>query len=376
MKITIITGIFPPDIGGPASYVPKIARELVKRGHSVKVVTLSDVPFDNKKYPFAVIRIKRSLFKLLRFLKTIYKIIESSRQADVLFINGLSFEAALAAWYCGLTTVHKVVGDYAWERARNRGWFAGTIDEYQFAPKGFLLLLIGWIRTFPLQCADRVIVPSRYLKRIVEGWSLESERIHVIYNAVEKLESADSPELSPSPLKTMVTVCRLTPWKGVDGLIRLLQDIPDVRLVVIGDGPMRHELESLAERLEADERTLFLGQVPKNQIHGYLKQADLFVLNSSYEGLPHVVLEAMAADTPVIATNVGGTGEVVLDGVTGRLIPSGDETALFAAIKEILENPDLARGMADKAANMLNERFIFKNMVDETEATLKLVVKS
>ena len=99
------------------------------------------------------------------------------------------------------------------------------------------------------------------------------------------------------------------------------------------------------------------------------------MLNSSHEGLPHVVLEAMVAGTPVIATNVGGTGEVILDGVTGRLIPSGDEAALFAAIKEILENPNLARGMADEAAKMLKERFVFKNMLDETETILKSVVK-
>lgn len=198
MNITIVAGIFPPDIGGPASYVPKIAKELVLRGHSVKVVTLSNLCFNGTKYPFHVVRIRRSLFKPLRFLKTVYKIIESSRQANVFFINGLSFEAALAAWYCGLSTVHKVVGDYAWERARNRGCFAGTIDEYQSAPKGFLLRLIDRIRTFPLQCADRIIVPSHYLKRIVEGWGIESDRIHVIYNAVEELESADSPILTPS----------------------------------------------------------------------------------------------------------------------------------------------------------------------------------
>src|SRR5581483_11088473 len=169
-KILVVTGIFPPDAGGPASYVPTMAASLCQRGHTVEVVTLSaHGAHDDTDWPFRVHRIRRRLFWPWRLLLTVFTIWRLSRGKDLVYVNGLGSEAALGAWLARRPTVHKIVGDYAWERARARGWFRGTIDAYQHAAKSCRLRLLDYIRTRPLRGARRVIVPSDYMRQIVAG---------------------------------------------------------------------------------------------------------------------------------------------------------------------------------------------------------------
>jgi glycosyltransferase involved in cell wall biosynthesis len=373
MNVLIVTGIFPPDYGGPASYVPRIAAAFARRGHSVEVVCLSDcVNHDDSSYPFRLHRIRRGLFWPWRIALTTFTIWRTVWRHDLIYVNGLGAESALAALLAGRLAVHKVVGDYAWERATSRGWFRGTLDDYQTSAKPGRLHLLDWVRTFPLQLANHVIVPSGYLREIVSGWGISKGKIRVIYNAVESAAASltISPGLPPWNGKTLITVSRLAPWKGVDGLIRLLLDLPDTRLIVVGDGQMRGALEAEAQSYGVAERVRFLGSLPQDGVRRCLDQADAFVLNSTYEGLPHVVLEAMTAGLPVIATNAGGTGEIVEDNVTGLLVPVGDVSALKAAIERLWLEPALGRRLAVEAAKQLTARFDFDAMVDKTEAVL------
>lgn len=373
MKLLIVTGIFPPDSGGPASYVPRIAAELVRRGHGVAVICWSDrLDHDDTEYPFSVHRIRRGGFRPWRNFSTVLNIARGARDKDLIYVNGLAFESMLAARLTRRSTVHKVVGDYAWERARNREWFKGTLDEYQLAPKKFRFWLLDWIRTCPLRRADRIIVPSEYLKRIVSGWGPFADRTQVIYNAVDE-QHAPSSSAQRLPVfsgKTLITICRLVPWKGVDQLVQLVAQVADTRLVVVGEGTLRAKLEQQAHQLGIHDRVLFLGQVPQADVAGYLSQANVFVLNSTYEGLPHVVLEAMAAGVPVVATDAGGTNEIVRNLETGILVPVGDERALRAAIIDVLNDKILANRLRSGATGQLEKKFVFGNMQMETETVL------
>ncbi|UKP00670.1 glycosyltransferase family 4 protein [Nostoc sp. UHCC 0870] len=375
MKICIISGIFPPDIGGPASYVPRIATNLVEQGHSVNVVCLSDILNDNDgdQYLFPVIRISRQLFKPWRFLKTIITIWKFAKNADLLYVNGLNFESMLAASILNIPTVYKIVGDYAWERSQLWNHFNGTLDEYQVAHKGLLLKFLDWIRTLPLKKTTKIIVPSLYLQRIVEGWGISSDKIVLVYNAVEVQEAQSAIALPPFPGKTIITVGRLVPWKGLEAMIKTMQYFPQDRLVVIGNGPLKSNLEELIQKLRIGDRVLFMGSLPQKQVFSCLKQADVFILNSSYEGLPHVVLEAMTAGTPVIATNAGGTQEVVEDCKTGLLIPVGDELALKSAIEKIFNQSDLAQVLVSNANEYIQSRFSNFNMLEQLENVLSQV---
>ena len=115
INILMVTGIFPPDIGGPATYVPTMASELVRRGHKVIVLTLSDrLDHDDRSYTFPVHRIRRSLAKPLRFLLTVVRIFREGRSAAVLYVNGLYLEAVIANCLLCKPMVQKIVGDWAW----------------------------------------------------------------------------------------------------------------------------------------------------------------------------------------------------------------------------------------------------------------------
>ncbi|MFL5542790.1 MAG: glycosyltransferase family 4 protein [Longimicrobiaceae bacterium] len=374
MKLLLVSGIFPPDPGGPAAYIPRVAAALSRRGHSVRVVCLSDrLDHDDSAYPFQVRRIARRAFVPARMLRTAAAIRRWAKDADAVLVNGLALEALLATGRHGVPRVHKVVGDLAWERARNRGWFGGTLDEYQRADKRRLLRVLDWMRTLPLRSAARVIVPSAYLGGIVRGWKVPAERTALVYNAVEEAEAAapaaEAPPRDPAP--AVVTVCRLVPWKGVDGLVRAVAALPGVRLVVVGDGPLRGALEALAREAGAGGRVRFTGTLAAREVRRELRRADLFVLNSSYEGLPHVVLEAMAEGVPVVATDAGGTGELVRHGETGVLVPVGDDAALTAAIRRLLDDAPLRRALAAGALRRMRDEFSLAAMVETTERILR-----
>jgi len=369
-KVTLISGVFPPDIGGPATYVPVMARELVRKGWDVQVFCLSDsLDHDDSKYEFKIIRIRRGQFRPWRILSTFLQLCRAAKQSSLFYGHGLFLEAGLAARLYNVPSVFKIVGDGAWERARNRGWFDDTIDAYQTAKKNLRLKLLDTLRTLPLRLGSHFIVPSEYLRNIVQGWDVRKE-VQVIYNAVEGFSEEKAYPLPVFDGKTIVTICRLAPWKGVGALIEAIAESPGLRLIVIGDGPLRSDLAALARRSGCEGRVLLLGNLPREKVANVLRQSDLFILNSSYEGLPHVVLEAMEMEIPVLATRVGGVAEVVQSGVTGRLIPFGDPNLLKQAIDQLLADPVTSRTYVRNAKDQLENKFSFDGMVRLTEQAL------
>jgi len=218
--------------------------------------------------------------------------------------------------------------------------------------------------------ASRVIVPSRYLARWVAQWGVPEERLTVIYNALEPVNGVQ-PAAVPlqTPVK-VVTVGRLVSWKRVDKVIEAVVPCHQVGLVIVGDGPERKRLQALANTLGVANRVYFAGQVSQEETKRLMAACDLFVLNSTYEGLPHVVLEAMSLGLPVVATAVGGTPEVVCDGENGRLMALGDDSVLAQVFLQLAVSPwerqRLARGAQQTLA-----RFGFQRLVEETETVLR-----
>ncbi|TMA87230.1 MAG: glycosyltransferase family 4 protein [Deltaproteobacteria bacterium] len=245
LDVLIVTGIFPPDIGGPATYVPEISSELVKRGHKVTVVTLSDrLDHNDRSYSFRVHRIQRSLFKPLRVLITVMRIFREGRHAQVLYVNGLYLEAVVANFFLCKPLVQKIVGDWAWERATNKGWVKDTFEEFQKRGYGLKVEFLKSLRSFCVRRTDAVIVPSQYLASAVTHWGVPDTKTIVVYNAVELPSLA----CSTIPLSTrfkIVTVGRLVPWKQLDHLIEAVNECEDAGLVIVGDGPERGRLEAL-----------------------------------------------------------------------------------------------------------------------------------
>lgn len=370
MKVLIVTGIFPPDIGGPATYVPHIARALVARGHTITVLTLSErVNHEDGDYPFTVVRLPRRAFKPWRWAQTVATILQSGRGADVLFVNGLAMEAALANFVLRKCLVMKVVGDLAWERATARGWTHDGFEEFQQKRYGLRVEVLKWLRAWWTRRTDRVIVPSRYLARWAARWGMSEEKIVVIYNAVEPAKATRPATLPLKTPVTAVTVGRLVPHKRIDWILEAVARIKDLGLVVVGDGPERERLERIALDLGLKDQTFFAGQRERSEALALMAACDLFLLNSTYEGLPHVVLEAMALGLPVVASAVGGTPEVVRDGETGLLVGSEDG-ALEAVIHRLVREADERRRLGDRARSFVTSGFDPVMMVEMTENAL------
>jgi glycosyltransferase involved in cell wall biosynthesis len=289
MNVLMITGIFPPDIGGPASYVPAIASSLVQRGHKITVITLSDATTHiDGEYPFTVIRIGRSILRPIRVLKTVSSIIRQGKHADLLFVHGLALEAVAANLLLHKPLVQKIVGDLAWERTCSQGIIQDDIEAFQRIRYGLKIELTKKLRSFWVRKSDSIITPSGYLKKIVCCWGVPEEKITVIYNAVDAAQLAPNTSKtaharsSHDPVhKTIVSAGRLVPWKGFASLIRVMEQLPEAHLQIIGEGPERVNLEALIREKNLQGRVQLPGNVSRRELFAALEHADLFVLNST-----------------------------------------------------------------------------------------------
>ncbi len=381
MKLVIATGTFAPDTSGPATYVAELAPVLQQRGWQVGVVTYGDGPTD---YPYAVHRVSRRRPLLVRYWLYMVTVYQQAAQSDLVYIQGPVSEGLpgmLGAWLAGKKFVLKVVGDYAWEQARVQSGDSRSIDEFQGTPQRDRgrVRVWRWVERWVARRAQLVITPSRYLEGVVAGWGVEQQRRRVILNAFHRpnVVPARREELRQQlglNAPTLVTVGRLVPWKHVDGIIQALpaiQDrVPNTKLVVIGDGPELGKLRAAAAASGVGQSITFTGQLPFAQTFGYLAAADCLILNSSYEGLSHVLLEAMAAGIPIVATDVCGNGEVIEHRRNGLLVPFGDQVALASAAAELLTDSALAQSLVAAYPQSL-EKFEASRLVEETAQALE-----
>lgn len=374
MRIFIATGIFHPEPGGPATYLYHLLPALQARGHDVTVLTYGDAPASG--YPYPVVRISRRQSYPARRAAYWRAARELWPGHDVAYLHtlGLPLPAAVRP------RVAKIVGDKAWERAVNRSWVSpGTdVDRFQSERQPLPAELNKWLRARQARGFDHVLVPSDYLRRMVLGWGVPPERVTVVYNALQ--QDASPPPIDQAQARRqlglpggplLLTAARLTAWKGVDHTLRALAVVDGVRLAVAGDGPARAGLEALAVDLGLQGRVRFAGQVPRGELPTWFRAADYTLLYSGYEGLPHVLLESLAAGTPVIASDRGGNPEVVRHGVNGLLVPHVDVEALAGAIRAAFEPGRRAALAANAPAGL--ERFAWDELVEQTLAALAAV---
>lgn len=370
MRILIATGVFAPDIGGPATYSKLLADELPRHGIDVSVLSFRSV---------------RHLPKAIRHFTYFMKALRASVRASVVFAQdpvSVGLPALCAAKILRKRFMLKVVGDYAWEQYCQRGEGIKnflTLEEFQHTRCNKATELRRNIQRFVARRAEKVIVPSAYLKTIITQWGVPSEKIQVIYNACEAPAISESKEEARKTLglegKVIVSIGRLVPWKGFLGLIDIMPamraEIPDLMLVIVGDGPQRAELEKHAEKLGADGHVIFTGRAERENVRRYLKAADVFALNAAYEGFSHQILEAMALGAPIVTTVVGGNVEVIDNEESGVLVAYNDKEALAQALRRVLQGGAFADMLAQNAKKKA-ETFSIKRMIEETIAALHI----
>ncbi|MBI4615752.1 MAG: glycosyltransferase family 4 protein [Planctomycetes bacterium] len=382
MDITIATGTFHPEIGGPPRYLHRLAGDLIREGHGVRVLTFAEFEGPHEDDPCPVLRISRASRIPVRLARMAVAVLSRARSSDLLYINDHGLAPALANVLLGLPVAMKIVGDFAWEFSVRHGLYAGGIDEFQSSRPDARSRLVQGLQRFYARRSRRVIVPSRYLAGLVEGWGVGPRRIVVIPNAIRAEDYVIPPTCEAARARLgidfpfLLTVARLTPWKGIDHLLDLVPSLPaPMRLVVVGEGPERERLEARAASLGVSERVLFVGRVPPSEVTVWMRAAEVFVLFTGYEGMSHVLLEALAAGTPVVASDKGGNPEVIRDGVDGILVPYPDPTHLRREVAALLADlprrerlrKAAARRAADFSWPVLYERTlaVFRDTIGE-----------
>ncbi len=359
MRIVFATGIFPPDIGGPATYVARLAAEFQRQGFDVGVITYSDAK--DREYDFPVTRISRKWPAGIRHFIYFLKLLKLAKSCDIIYaqnVTSAGLPAMLAAKLMRKRFILKIVGDAAWEQNR-----------------GYLRPVQGAVA----RVAAKIIVPSRYLKKRVMGWRIPGEKIEVIYNAPEPIFLLDIPKSEAKEKlglsgNIILSVGRFAPWKGFAELINVMPDLlkenPAFYLVIVGDGGERKSLSAKIKNLKLENRVKLTGSVPHSQMPLYFKAADVFVLNSGYEGLSHVILEAMQHGVPVIASAEGGNPELIENSANGFLVEYKNQEQLKGAILKLWQDRNLQEKFIQNSKEKL-KNFSWENLVEKTSQILK-----
>lgn len=360
MKLLIAADIFPPQSGGPATYAVTLANALTERGVDVRIVSLN--PQSDRSVVSCILYLVSSKNKFLRYVQYLWLLLREARTIDVVYAMGpvnAGLPALFASWVAQKPLVVKVVGDYAWEQGVLRFGVTDDVDAFQKKQYGGAVGMLRRIEAFVVRRALRVIVPCKYLKGMVEGWGVYGNRVNVIYNAAAL--PAVVPVHKPAGERWIVTAGRLVPWKGMSALADVIAAIPDegTKLKIIGDGPDREKIAARIRNLRQSYRVELLGQLSRDRALAVTAAADVFVLNSGYEGLSHVLLEAIQLGIPVVASRAGGNPELI---PAGRLFAYNNREEIGEKILEALREGG--------TASNLGEHFTMEKMIDRTHDVL------
>ena len=347
MRVLVVSGIWPPDVGGPASHAPEVAAFLAERGHAVEVVTTASREPARERYP--VHWVPRSLPRGVRHLRGAALVRARAARADVVYTTGMFGRSCAGSTAARRPFVVKLTADPAFERARRRGLVGGDVDAFQASGLDPRLAVLRLARDVELRRAAHVLCPSAYLRELAVSWGVPAGRVSVLPNPYPAL-----PELPPrDELRrsfgmdgpTLAFAGRLGPQKALEVALAAVDAVDGVSLLVAGDGDERARLEALA-----GPRVRFLGPQPRERVLELFRAADAAILSSIWENFPHTVVEALAVGTPVVATRVGGVAEVVRDGENGLLVEVGDADALAAAVRRFFADEPLRERLRAAAA--------------------------
>jgi glycosyltransferase involved in cell wall biosynthesis len=367
MNVLIVSGIWPPDVGGPASHAPEVADFLHARGHHVDVVTTASAPPTQRAY--RVSAVPRSVPPGLRHVRGAALVHHRAREADVVYTTGMFGRSAIGSSVARAPYVVKLTADPAFERARRRRLFAGDVDQFQSFRGGPSVRALRLMRDAELRRASHVFTPSAYLRELAMSWGVEPQRVSVLPNPSPPLLRSDVPrdELRRSfgmDGKTIAFAGRLAPQKALDVALDAIAELHDVTLLIAGDGDERQRLER-----RAGEHVRFLGPLPRERVLELFRAADAAILTSSWENFPHSVVEALAVGTPVIATTTGGVAEIVRDGENGLLVAPGDARGLAGALTRFFSDDAMRARLQDAAAPSVAD-YEAERIFSKLEATL------
>jgi len=390
----MISRLYPPRTGGPASITSLLSKELVRRGVKVYVVTqhVSRTKFYEAKdgveiYRAPSLRIpgisEYNTFSLLCgaiSLALVALYVLKKHGIDIVHIQDVSMAAMaglLLTFLFKRVFVFKYGGDLVFEyvtlKKSKESWGFSFGVEKAWEISDLSVKILYQIQKQYTKCFDYLLPDSCYGAKLLQKMGAHENKIKVVLNGIDV--ETFSPVADNTLIKKklnlqgpiILTAARLIPLKGIDYLIKtvpfVLERFPKATLLIVGDGPERTKLMKLAQSLGLNDSVFIIGDVAHDEMKYFLASADIFVLPSFFETIPNALLEAMSMGKPVIASNVGGLAEVIKDRETGILVPPGDTAAIKEAIMEILSNKDLAEFLGANARSFVTKNHAWKDFV-------------
>jgi len=369
-KVLITTGIYPPDVGGPATLLATLPQALRERGFKIKILTYSDVCSTTEEKEAGVFRVLREGNETWRYFKYFGLMVGLVWWADIIYVTDLYSAGRGALWLkrlLGRKYIIRFAGDSAWEKAATAGWTKDYIVDFENNKQELRVEKLKNQRRQILKNADCVIAVSHFMADLAQKIGVDNKKITMIYNAVDFFKNLPLRQESPTPI--LVFSGRLVPWKSQAVILKILARIkekyPRITFEILGDGPELENLKKMAKDLGIESNVKIHGRLAEEKTHQIFARATIFVLNTNYEGLSHAVLNAMQVGVPVITTTVGGNAEVILDGENGLFVPYDNENTWQSAIEKLLDSPTLREKFSQNAKKTL-EKFKFEGMVEKT----------
>jgi glycosyltransferase involved in cell wall biosynthesis len=311
MKILILTGLFPPDIGGPAIYTERLANKFVENGIEVEVICYSDSQeTDSQEYDFPVTRISRNHYLPLRYFLYFWSSLKKAKNVEIIYVQDLfssGIPAALVKRFFRKKLAIRLGGDFLWEKAIENNWTKKPLREYYQQPKNYYERLLIWLSQRVLNTANLIIFSTDWQKEIFsENYKIGREKIKVIQNPFPEI----TPIAESSANQKIIFHGRLVKLKNVDFLIRafnqVLKNQPDLQLEIIGQGPRKKNLEKLIKELNLERKVIIKEKVSHQQLIKEIGQCFLMIIPSLTEVSPGLVLECIKIKKPLLLTKETG----------------------------------------------------------------------
>ena len=362
MRVLVTVGIFPPDIGGPATFVPKIAKYFQDQlNYEIEILTLSDNKNLNINDDFSVKRIDRNLPIIYRWLKTIFTIYKLGKNKDLIFVNGLGTETTIANIFLKKKIIRKIVGDPVWERAYSKAKISESFDEFQVKNYGFSISFQKKVRSFSIKKSDIVVTPSQHLKNFILNLGFKN-KIEIINNGVFIPE--ENTNIFTNDQINITIVSRLVSHKNIKKIIRAISDLNDplIYLNIIGDGPELNQLQKISLESNNKDNIIFHGKLNRDDINHIFLKSDIYIQASNYEGLPHSLLEAMSYGIPVLCTPVGECKEILGNEDRGYILDLPvSKNNIKSKISEIIGEKNIANKKGERGKDFINEKYNLTN---------------
>jgi glycosyltransferase involved in cell wall biosynthesis len=356
---------FPPVSGGIGYYVYNLSKGLIKKGHKVTVITRGSTGRVEKEVVDGIDIFKATFFPIYPFHISLHgffvnSLLKSLGPEFSLFHLHSPITPPIKTTLPIITTVHTAM--------RIDSKYHEVVDPYSLAEKIQSMYFSPFVESQVLRLSDMVTAVSPSVANELNGYGVDSSQVSVMWNGVDEkvfFPIKNKENLEKYVLYTGVLRARKGLFDLIKCAILVNNIIPDIKFVICGTGPLLQKLKEQVRSVGLEEKVIFLGRVDRKKLIQIYQNATIHVLPSIYEGLPTVLLEAMACGLPVVATNIGGNREIISSNINGLLVPPGSPEEMAKMVTMLWNDESLRKRIGDSARETILKKFTWDIIVND-----------